>query len=91
MTAVSAEQPDRAWVDVDVAALLRNARRVSAVSGGRLLPMVKANGYGLGAVPVARALEQLDPWGFGVAGPGEGGELRNAGITRPAQALPVVI
>jgi alanine racemase len=45
--------------------------------------MVKANGYGLGAVAVSRALEGLDPWGFGVAAASEGAELRRAGITRP--------
>lgn len=83
MTARLPDQPDRAWVDVDLAALVRNARRVSAGSDARLLPMVKANGYGLGAVPVARALETLDPWGYGVATPGEGRELRAAGIRRP--------
>jgi alanine racemase len=45
--------------------------------------MVKANGYGLGAVEVARALEPLDPWGFGVASVEEGATLRAAGIVRP--------
>ncbi len=45
--------------------------------------MVKANAYGLGAVPVAKALEPLDPWGFGVATADEGRELRNAGVLRP--------
>ena len=54
-----------------------------AVTGTRLLPMVKANGYGLGAVAVARALEAVDPWGFGVAPVEEGAALRAAGITRP--------
>lgn len=73
----------RAWVDVDLAALSANARTVAAVSGSRLLPMVKANGYGLGAVEVARTLESVDPWGFGVASAAEGAELRAAGITRP--------
>jgi alanine racemase len=73
----------RAWVDVDLAALVANARAVAAVSGSRLLPMVKANGYGLGAVQVARALESVDPWGFGVASTEEGATLRAAGITRP--------
>ena len=58
---------DRAWVDVDLTALVANARTVSSVSGAPLLPMVKADGYGTGAVTVARALEALDPWGFGVA------------------------
>jgi alanine racemase len=73
----------RAWVDVDLAALVANARTVAAVSGSRLLPMVKANGYGLGATEVARALEALDPWGFGVASVDEGRVLRASGITRP--------
>jgi alanine racemase len=45
--------------------------------------MVKANGYGLGAVAVAGALESVDPWGFGVASIQEGAILRDAGITRP--------
>jgi len=72
----------RAWVDIDLAALVANARKVAAVSGSRLLPMVKANGYGLGAVEVARVLESVDPWGFGVASIDEGEALRSAGITR---------
>ena len=45
--------------------------------------MVKANGYGLGATEVARALEALDPWGFGVASVDEAQPLRASGITRP--------
>jgi alanine racemase len=77
------DRADRAWVDVDLDAVVANARRVADVSGARLMPMVKANGYGLGAVPVARALEAIEPWGFGVASVEEGAELRAAGITRP--------
>ena len=73
----------RSWVDVDLGALLSNARRVAALSGSRLLPMVKANGYGLGAVEVVRALEPLDPWGYGVASTDEASALRAAGVTRP--------
>jgi alanine racemase len=76
-------ETSRAWVDVDLAALVANARTVATVSGSRLLPMVKANGYGLGAVEVARALETVDPWGFGVASTAEGEALRQAGIARP--------
>ena len=73
----------RAWVDVDLGALLRNGAAFAARAGVPLLPMVKADAYGLGAVPVARALERLDPWGFGVATVQEGEELRRAGISRP--------
>src|SRR3954470_5885358 len=73
----------RAWVEIDLGALLQNAERVRERAGVPILPMVKADAYGLGAVPVARALEALDPWGFGVATVTEGEELRRAGITRP--------
>jgi alanine racemase len=73
----------RAWVDVDLAALLANARTIAERAGAPLLPMVKANGYGLGAVAVSRALDRLDPWGFGVATTDEAAELRAAGIGRP--------
>jgi alanine racemase len=73
----------RAWVDIDLGALLHNATTIADQAGVPLLPMVKADAYGLGAVAVARALDRLDPWGFGVATVGEGEELRRAGITRP--------
>jgi alanine racemase len=73
----------RAWIEVDLDALVDNARTVARVAGTRLLPVVKANAYGVGAVAVSRALEPLDPWGYGVATIEEGAELRAAGITRP--------
>ncbi len=77
-------QNDSPWVEVDLAHLVENARVVRhAARDAALLPMVKANGYGLGAVPVATALEALDQWGFGVATIPEGVELRQAGIDRP--------
>ncbi len=81
----------RAWVDVDLAALVANARTVATISGSRLLPMVKANGYGLGAVEIARALEKVDPWGFGVASIEEAASLRSAGIRRPILVLTPLI
>lgn len=83
MTTPFAPETTRAWVDVDLAALASNARTIAKVSGRPLLPMLKANGYGLGAIEVARTLEPLDPWGFGVATVEEGAWLRAAGITRP--------
>jgi alanine racemase len=74
----------RAWVEVDLGALCRNAAAVARHSNVPLLPMVKADAYGLGAVRVARALDGLrEVWGFGVATVGEGEELRAAGIARP--------
>jgi alanine racemase len=73
----------RAWVDVDLDALVANARTLAASCDVRLLPMVKANGYGLGGARVARALESVDPWGYGVATVEEGLALRGAGVSRP--------
>ena len=72
MTTTVDSETTRAWVDVDLSALTANAKTVSAISGGRLLPMVKANGYGLGAIAVSQALEALAPWGYGVATVEEG-------------------
>jgi len=77
------QAPPRAWVEVDLAAVVENARTVARVAGTRLLPVVKANAYGVGAVAVSKALERVDPWGYGVATVDEGAELRAAGITRP--------
>src|SRR3954469_4119822 len=76
---------ERAWVEVDLANLVANAQAVkSAARGARLLPMVKANGYGLGSAQIALTLElKMDPWGFGVATVQEGADLRAAGIRRP--------
>src|SRR5688500_2540002 len=72
----------RAWVDIDLGALQRNALAIAARAGVPLLPMVKADAYGLGAVAVARALESVEPWGYGVATLEEGADLRGAGIAR---------
>ena len=73
----------RAWVEVDLGALVRNARALSAHAAKPLIPMVKADAYGLGAVPVVRALESVGPLAYGVSSLVEGEELRRAGITRP--------
>lgn len=80
------QEPDsrsRAWVEVDLDALRANAEHAHRAAGpaATLLPMVKANAYGLGMVPVARALADAFPGlaGFGVAAVAEGEALREAG------------
>jgi alanine racemase len=77
----------RAWVEVDLGALVRNARALEKQSRSRLIPMVKADAYGLGAIPVAQALEALDPFAFGVSSIAEGEELRRAGVKRPVMVF----
>ncbi|HEX6535414.1 MAG TPA: alanine racemase [Gemmatimonadaceae bacterium] len=84
------EPTTRAWVEIDLGALRRNGAALAARAAA-ILPMVKADAYGLGAVPVARALERLAPWGYGVATVGEGIELRSAGIGRPVLVFTPVV
>ncbi len=74
---------DSAWMEVDLGALIRNTAALRDRAGVPVIPMIKADAYGLGAQQVAHALESLDPWGYGVATIVEGHELRAAGISRP--------
>lgn len=78
----SPDPRDRAWIEVDARALRRNARRLTDAGPERagLIPMVKADGYGLGMAGVVAALAPLEPWGWGVATPAEGEELRDLGV-----------
>lgn len=54
-----------------------------ARASAALIPMVKADAYGVGAAGVVRALEPLEPYAYGVATVAEGRELRALGIARP--------
>lgn len=80
---VSNEATRRAWIEVDSNALVRNYLAIKGwlPSGCRVLPMVKADGYGLGASRVLRALLPEEPWGAGVATAAEGESLRGEGWT----------
>jgi alanine racemase len=75
----------RAWIEVNASALRANFEAVRARVGSHtaIIPMVKADGYGLGARFVVRQLEPLEPWGFGVATSAEGASLRRWGVRRP--------
>ena len=83
MTSQRPPHEARAWVEVDLGAVRRNARAIASRAGVPLLPMVKADGYGLGALAIVRALEPLAPGGYGVATVDEGRALREAGVARP--------
>ena len=78
----------RAWAEVDLGALRHNAAVLAAVAApAALCAVVKAGGYGHGAVPVARAaLEGGASW-LAVALVDEGVELREAGIEAPVLLL----
>lgn len=77
-----------AWAEVDLAALRHNVgvmRRVAAPAA--LCAVVKADAYGHGAAPVAKAAIEAGAAGLAVALVEEGVELREAGITEPILVL----
>ena len=85
----------RTYAAVDLDALCSNIlntkKRVGADT--KIMAVVKADGYGHGAVPIARAFDELMDNGkpvvaaYGVAMVEEGIELRRAGITKPILVL----
>src|SRR5665648_316374 len=75
----------RALAEIDLEAIRHNVRRLmrDLPAGAVLCAVVKANGYGHGAVPAAcAALEAGATW-LGVAAVAEAEELRAAGSTAP--------
>jgi alanine racemase len=76
------------WSEVDLDAIRHNVRALGEhVAPASVLAVVKANGYGHGAAPVARAaLEAGAPW-LGVARVEEGVQLRGHGIDAPILLL----
>src|SRR5579884_1542117 len=77
--------PVRALARVNLAAVERNVQRLrSALTGGaRLGVVVKADGYGHGAVPVARAAQRAGADWLAVATAPEAVQLRAAGLQGP--------
>lgn len=73
----------RAWLEIDREALEHNVRLFQRLLPDtcQLMPAVKAQAYGLGAVLVAKELNRLGIQAFCVASAEEGIELRENGIT----------
>lgn len=78
----SAHRPT--WAEISLDAVAENTRRLAALAGpAALMAVVKADGYGHGAVECARAALEAGASWLGVAALEEGVELRLAGITAP--------
>jgi len=73
------------WVQIDLDAIMHNVGAVRALlrPETRLLAVVKADAYGLGAVDVARAVIDAGADMLGVTTVDEGLELRDKGIEAP--------
>lgn len=72
----------RVWKEIDLGALRHNAAVLQSrlAPGCKLMAVVKADGYGHGAVTVARCLKKSGVHAFAVACLSEGIALRRAGI-----------
>ena len=81
--------PRTAWLQIDVDALTGNlaALRTLAGPGVPVHPVVKADAYGHGALPVARALEAAGADGLCVAALDEALVLRAGGVRVPIRVL----
>lgn len=79
----------RAWVEADARALRANLARIREAAGdsAAVIPMVKANAYGLGAREAVAVLEAEQPDGYGVATVEEGLEVRSFGVERPVLVM----
>ncbi len=89
ITELSHPSHHRSWIEVDLDAIAENVRRFQTLvgDGGEVMPCVKADAYGHGAVAVARSAVAAGATRMVVATCLEGEELRAAGITVPVHIL----
>jgi len=78
-----------AWAEIDLSAIAANVRTLKALTprSTQFMAVVKADGYGHGAVQVARAALAAGADRLGVATVDEALGLRGAGIDAPIQVL----
>ncbi|MBI3911296.1 MAG: alanine racemase [Armatimonadetes bacterium] len=80
-----------AWLEIDLNAYRANLVALREHCGVGLLAVVKANAYGHGLVPVARAALGVGAAALGVALPEEGADLRETGLESLHSARIVVL
>lgn len=83
-------QYSRVWAEIDLDAVLFNmeAMKKKLKAGTKMIAVIKADGYGHGAVEIAGAIDKLPYlYGYAVANVEEGVELRRHGIKKPILIL----
>jgi alanine racemase len=72
------------WAEISLKAILHNLRVIRRQIGPKpkVLAVVKSNAYGLGAVPISKALQKAGVEWFGVTCANEGIELRESGVRK---------
>lgn len=83
-TASGVRAPSRTWAEVDLSAIHHNVRVLKGrAPNSRLMAVVKADAYGHGALPVARAAIEAGADSLAVVTVEEATELRRGGIETP--------
>ena len=78
----------RAVIDLDAVMYNMEMMHANIEEGTKMVVVIKTDGYGHGAVPISRMLEDVDyVWGYAVATLDEGVVLRKAGIQKPILCL----
>src|SRR5487761_70755 len=77
------------WAEISLSAIAHNLRLIRRKIGKKrkILAVVKANAYGLGAVEISKSLSRLGAEAFGGTCASEGIELREAGSRQPILLL----
>ena len=85
-------EQQRAWVEIDLAALAHNVCQIRSLLAPdtQIMAVVKADGYGHGAIEIARTIVAQGVEWLAVATVTEGIELRSAGIIAPILILGAV-
>lgn len=84
------KQYTRICAKVDLSAIIQNIQKMyeNLEAGSKIAAVIKADGYGHGAVPIAETLKDLEYiWGFAVATLDEAVVLRRSGVTKPLLVL----
>ncbi len=84
------KQYNRVCAEIDLDAVAYNMEQMKKRIGdnARLIGVIKTDGYGHGAVPIAEMFEEMDyVWGYAVACIGEAVVLRKNGIKKPILIL----
>ncbi|MBR3835394.1 MAG: alanine racemase [Clostridia bacterium] len=83
---------NRVYLRIDLDRICSNVQKIIKKVGTdtRVMPVVKADAYGHGAIEVTKALSEIGTYGFAVATVGEALALRRAGITKPILILDFV-
>ncbi len=80
----------RVYAEINLDAVRNNLSQMKSLleQGTRMIAVIKADGYGHGAVPIARELEDFEGlWGFATATAEEAFVLRSMGVSAPVLVL----